>query len=553
MGTEAYFAISAIDWAGNESAKCSWTLGQSLRENALQDDFATYGGDEVAQVASLGLWWLKVADFEEDETWVGSYSSPDVVHYVAGTQGLLFDGMPASSFVFAYLEYSPTKDYSADLRFTDDDFIYITVYISSVPANYAYMGIQIRTSSANYFHKYWIKDDWSVGWNYWKIKKSDMGVIGSPDWSVIDRLAVMVSTGDNGADPFEITVDDWRIVKADPDDAAVGNDTGEAWDFSGGEWHVYGPSEAGVDVPYSLGQIKDAGGSTEYVAAYTSKEFNSAGDGFRYIGRVRAFKADGKAGLAWSIQTMTEGSEDLYVVYLDTSDDSIHLQKAVAGTYGDLATAVDFTSAPDAWYWIGIHHKGNAIKVYVSDGPAVFQAVNLKFSVTDTTYTQGRVGVWTEDSKARFTDLQAGSPDFAYSTYLAMVMKEGAGYGQADFVCATETQGQRLEDWFSSGAIVLWDNSDVCPTGYTRVAGADNRVLYAVAAGAGGVAGTSTHFHYMHNEGLYTNRLMGQWVGWGETADRMHHWSTGGEKSYYILDRYTDSQSHLYLAYKVLV
>lgn len=455
MGTEAFFAISANSWAlGKESDKTAWMLGLSLRENAFQDDFATYGGDEVAQNASAALWWLKVADFEDDEAWgLGAWGAnlvADSTHYVEATQGISVDstGIPPAD-TLTQIQLDVAFDLSAEGRFTSDDYIYIK--LNSTSGNVRLTLWLYAPDGANAVGYTWTETDIASGDNFLRAKRDDFAVVGAPDWADIRVIDLFTkSTAPLGPDVHTVRYDDLRIVKADPDDATVGNDTGEAWDFSGDfndtgpQWHIYGLDEDGVDVPYSLGQIKDAGGATEYIGAYTLKEFNSAGDGFRYLGRVRAFKDDGKVGIAWAVQDLTAGSEDLYVAYLDTSGNKVYLQKAVGGTYSNLSAAVDFTSAPDTWYWVGIEHKESSIKVYVADNPNVLQGINLKFSVTDTTYRQGKVGVWCEDSKARFTDLQAGSPDFAHTAYLAIVMKEAGGYGREDYVMATDGSGRRV-------------------------------------------------------------------------------------------------------------
>lgn len=443
MGTEAFFAISANSWAlEKESDKTDWTLGLSLRENAFQDDFSLYGGDEVAQDASAALYWLSISTFEE-AGWSGGVA--DTTNFVEGAAGLKIDTNPLQS---ASENLVKALDLSADGRFGDNDYVYIALYLHDIECSAIYLRFWDDLAGGKVFEGRITGLSGSMGWLYRKIKKSDFVAVNAPDWSSIERIGIWVNA--TIFNSTAVTFDDWRIVKADPDDADIGNDTGDAWDFSGDfndtgpQWHVYGLDEAGIDVPYSLGQIKDAGGATEYIGAYTLKEFNSAGDGFRYLGRVRAFKDDGKVGIAWAVQDLTAGSEDLYVAYLDTSGDKFYLQKAVGGTYSNLDTAVDFTSAPDTWYWIGLEHSGSSIKVYVADNSNVLQGINLKFSVTDTTYRQGRVGVWCEDSKARWTDLVAGSPDFAYTAYLALVVKEAGGYGREDYVMATDGSGRRV-------------------------------------------------------------------------------------------------------------
>jgi hypothetical protein len=66
-------------------------------------------------------------------------------------------------------------------------------------------------------------------------------------------------------------------------------------------------------------------------------------------------------------------------------------------------------------------------------------------------------------------------------------------------ILGTSTALPQADPRLPAGAIILWDNSDVAPSGYTRVAGADDRYLYAVAAGAGGTGGNATHSHALES------------------------------------------------------
>lgn len=107
-----------------------------------------------------------------------------------------------------------------------------------------------------------------------------------------------------------------------------------------------------------------------------------------------------------------------------------------------------------------------------------------------------------------------------------------------------------------SGLIGLWNNSDTCPTGYTRVSGADNRLLMAVAAGAGGVAGTGSHSHTLADAFDYGatrvyKHVVGRMVSSGG-GDLVAH-DTGGAEGGWLLSRSTNLVAHLYYCYKVLV
>lgn len=103
-----------------------------------------------------------------------------------------------------------------------------------------------------------------------------------------------------------------------------------------------------------------------------------------------------------------------------------------------------------------------------------------------------------------------------------------------------------------SGAIILWNNSDTCPGGYTRVSGADNRVLYAVAAGAGGVAGAATHSHTLSMAAI-ANREVGPHIIGDSFAAGWMWTDVAGTVTYQHIHPATDSQNNLSAAYKVLV
>jgi hypothetical protein len=114
-----------------------------------------------------------------------------------------------------------------------------------------------------------------------------------------------------------------------------------------------------------------------------------------------------------------------------------------------------------------------------------------------------------------------------------------------------EREAERLRTLIGmpSGAIVLWDNSDSCPTGFTRVSGADNRYLYAVAAGAGGTGGNATHNHDLTTTNYGSTSPQNSIL---IDASFFKTWTAGAATKPFPHPT-TDSQNNDPLLYKVLV
>jgi hypothetical protein len=422
-------------------------------------------------------------------------------------------------------------------RFGNDDYTIITIYVDDT-TKLDWLIFDFSTDLSNYYSCVVDPGTLSTGWNFLKLKKSDFSANGSPSWASITRIYITVySTGPG------VTVtcyfDDWRIVKADPDDADTHNDTGAAWDFNDGEWHVYYQEEGVGDPAYTLGQIETAASpSTEYIALYQPTQL-LRGPGRVVTGDVRLRYADGEAGLFFGEMGDGAGEERGYVVVLDTANDQVKLQRVDGdGTYHDLATAVSMALDVDARYWVCLEFDAsNRVNVYVADNPDVRQAPNLKFgAVVDATYNKGYVGYWTKQANARFGPISAGSPRHAHMADYAANLLPGADLGAVP-----------------TGGVILWIDSDVAPDGYARVTGYDDRVLYNVASGAGGTAGAATHSHDLALNAAWPGYAVYQSVGNDDAENRLATIQTHGGSTFYSRLYYTDSQAHLPPALKVLL
>ena len=78
-------------------------------------------------------------------------------------------------------------------------------------------------------------------------------------------------------------------------------------------------------------------------------------------------------------------------------------------------------------------------------------------------------------------------------------------------------------------------------------------MLYNVAAGAGGTAGTATHSHTLTTDATHTLRQSAYPVGNESGYSILRAYTTGGALTYYRRTINTDSQAHLYNAVKVLL
>lgn len=427
-GTIKYYRIRSIDWAGNASDWTAWdqaVAGQS----EVQDKFDNYGGDQITDLESL--YWLKIADFDTDENWtetLGTLSS-DTTEYREGDRAVkiiveLFDTQ-----YYSEVSLSQAMDLSSDGRFGDNDYVVIPIYTSAIGTHQ--IGIAFRgPASAQFSYSYTFT---SVGWNYIKVKKSDFTENNSPDWADIDDIYLIYY----GEDPSDYVIfDDWRIVKADPDDATDYNDTGQSWDKAAntgtdvGEWHVYPGNRTGEpNKSYSYGQIKTAASPSTWYLSHKPLENTDI-----YTGQIQAGlylkEDDGLAGLAFFVKDVTAGSWDMYVLEADSSGDTITLAKYVGGTRTQIAQA-SFTFAPDQILWLGADFKdydsdAGRIKVYasLSEGNLI-QAANLILSEQDDEWlgdAGGSVGVLSKQANVRFVNFTAGSPAHAETADVAFAL-----------------------------------------------------------------------------------------------------------------------------------
>jgi hypothetical protein len=365
--------------------------------DTISENFDSYGGDQAAQNANAALNWLSIAEADGDPDEYLSNATLDSTHITQGNTAAL--GAAGTSTNSLTKNPDDGLDLSNDNRFTNSDYIVVSVYCANADQDFSLaivdIGAHLRFSTIN---------DLPAGWNYLKIKRSDLSGTGDFDWS---QVAVGFSRQQSGGSPGtgSVWIDDIRISKADPDDATTFNDTGSAWDFSAGTWHIY------QDVPglYALGQI-DTLATTRKVGIKTGSYAVS-----NHIATGLLLREDGAAGML----AMAVDASNGYEIKLDTAGDTAKLLKWVSGTSSELAS-VSISLAPNTRYYVGLKRSGDYLFAFLGTTPGnVFSAPNLFAFVNDTTYLQGKVGVTSYGVNSRFFQLRAGSPEHALTAEYA--------------------------------------------------------------------------------------------------------------------------------------
>ena len=410
-----YFGIKAVGYSGTGSAVV-WTAQPYLEhEPTVKDNFDGYGWLTTSPLNSL--YWLKIADFDTIDGWVNQSGSAITLSSTYKIEGNYSCYVQQSFQILKYL--TSAIDFTAEQRFTDDDYMIMSVYMVSAPTADRYITLRIRggTSHSSYTDQYryrWSTNDMAAGWNYLKAKRSDFTIEAgaASGWASILQYDITNGylTTSSGTD---IYIDDLRIVKADPDDATTYNDTGGVWNFattSGStHWHIYPGNRSGEPVkPFTLGNINEE--SKWQIATVNGANI--------YTGTVQCGmyrKTSGYTALHfyWDESTLSGYS-------IDFDGTTLRILRWANGT-GTQITTASFTASNNVQFWIGVDLREfqsdpGRIKVYASltEGNLI-QAANLKISYKDTSPRTpgGTVGVSTYSSNARFFGFVAGSPAHA--------------------------------------------------------------------------------------------------------------------------------------------
>jgi hypothetical protein len=436
--TIKWYRVTAVDAAGNESTPSSWVSAVAFTGSiSIQDKFDGYGGTGFSNLESL--WWLRFIDTNVNEWGEGSYNAANDSAYIADTDvsvKLTPDHTTPPYNAGIVQIWSPKLDIAADGRFTDNDYVLFSVYVEQLnDAGQAEILLSFRSGPSYPWSSVYtsvVLD--TVGQHFIKTKKSDFisGGVGTFGWDIIYSIEFQTYSGTT-TDPI-VYIDDFRIVKADPDDADDYNDTGNSWDKAAstgtelGEWHVYPGNRSGEPAkPFSYGQIKvDTGSEAMYLS------HKPLATTYIHTGTIQAgiyFKEQYPAGLAFFVQDVTPDNWSMYVVLATPNPaNTVALFKWVDGDL-DMIASASFASAEGQIIWLGVDLRefntdAGRLKVFASltEGNLI-QASNLLISTQDTSLASGgSVGVVSHQSNVRFVDFTAGSPAHAEVADVALAL-----------------------------------------------------------------------------------------------------------------------------------
>ena len=350
--------------------------------------------------------WLSIGRMEADEAWQLIAAEFSAAHFIEGATALDVYGsalIPLS----VYAVRTEWLDLETDGRFTDADYVVLRVYVDN-PTDIATLDlIFLCPDWDNYYYLQIQSTDLVAGWNYFTKKKSDFLSDGSPDWAD-SLLLIRIQPGEDYL--THIWLDYWTIEKADPDNANVSNVTGDVWNFqpAAGVWTITEDVEE-----------DDPGATLAYL--YTTAHLGVAyldmdtPDDVRLTARVQTKNEAGYAGLFWrgdETLMLTTGYEQCYASLLYTSGaGSLGLYRYASGVPTTLYSTAN-TYFPDKWYTLGVESKGSTQRLYCAlssalsyDDSAVFSATHLKTTVTDATYSSGKIGFLANGALGRFDDV----------------------------------------------------------------------------------------------------------------------------------------------------
>ncbi|MBE7473114.1 MAG: hypothetical protein DPW09_32000 [Anaerolineae bacterium] len=439
-GVTKYFRLTPYDWAGNAGWPSAWMAATPSESGAtVQDKFDRYGGYTAVQTDTLSF--LLLSDFEND-SWTINPSDPtpvtsyDTVNRVEGRRALqaVLGGSPGSYKMF-YRNLTTGKygvsgtDLAAGGRFDDEDFVMLAVHVTS-KATLNYIIVEFRMPDAAGGHSYgytWNASALVEGWNYLRVKKNQFLTNGTPTWADIAWIRLMAV----GQSPTVVLFDDFRIVKADPDNTNNFNDTGAAWDQavssisqSFGQWHVYaGQRTAEPNKPFSYGQIEQAATQNKWYASFKPGVDIKAGT----IQAGLFHKENGKSGLGFFVKNTGTNAWTMYAVEADNVTDTIALVKWENGTRTVLGTGSTGTfystggGGTSAFpIWVGVDFtdydtQNGLLRVYISATEGnIIQAGNLKLTAYDNSLgSGGTIALLSYQTNCRFINLVAGSPAHA--------------------------------------------------------------------------------------------------------------------------------------------
>jgi hypothetical protein len=271
---------------------------------------------------------------------------------------------------------------------------YFHLSVATVNPSTQAVRIRLKVDDSNYYQKTVTKAglaDGSENDYYEYHLLSSFATTGSPS---LDNIAVVefYCTSSEGTGTYYF--DDVRLSMADPDNAAIFNDTYDVWDNESGTWHVYEQQSA----EQAYGQIDNDGLKVSLVHATYENDM-------KISAKVMVKRDAGRAGLVFRCSDATPASEDMYAFVLDTATDLAYLLGYAAGA-ATIISSAGYTFDVDAWYYLGVFVNGSEIQCFISTNEdTLWEEGNRVINVTDATHASGQPGLCTDDAIGRFADV----------------------------------------------------------------------------------------------------------------------------------------------------
>lgn len=384
-GTRYATHITARRAATSSSYTAISVISPPNNNTSIQDNFDSYGNDNIAQPGSAGLFWLRLMSCDagaSGET-LSAGASYNNTNHVEGTDCAQ---LPTGE----YIQRTFTSvDFGQEGRFTDNDRLVI-YYIATATEG----TITVRFQGGGGALDVTRVLNAINGNQFFTFARTDFSG-ASNDWSAVDTLTIERTTGAS-----DVFIDDVRISKSHVDDPLAPSDTGANWPFNFGNWFIY-EDVAGVD--YALGQGLPGPGNEE--TSIRSGDY-SAIEHFA-CGILAREEIGSNYGLG--LVAFAADADNCYRLILFTADDELRLYKVIAGTATEIASAA-YPSSINTKYFLGLTRENGQLKAYISTSNTdIFTASNLLITLTsEDTYISGRIGIFCNGIMSRFFNVRAG-------------------------------------------------------------------------------------------------------------------------------------------------
>jgi len=339
--------------------------------------------------------WKQIASFGGAEVWTGS----TLVHTSDEPASVCEDGDDSQQMTLTAGAGSMTGTLPSLVsiaEFESGDYVCLgcAIMYNSAPSAIS-VTLRLVSDSGDYFSRTF-SPSVARGWQILNARLSDFSETGNPTWGSITQIEIEASF--TGGSEHELHFDDLRACKADPDNAAVFNETGIKWNGVGMQRGHIGAQD-GETYFY----VVDYQSTSGWRSLWPDESF-----GFTDFVLWAKVWVDGGApntcGLWFRATDLTAGSEDGYLFKfspLGVSRVDSYTAGSSGGALADFARDVD----KKQWFWLGVIGLGTSIRCFV--GPTetdLFQPEYMEVEITDSDHSGSLFGLFAEYEGTRYSE-----------------------------------------------------------------------------------------------------------------------------------------------------